>query len=78
LTLNTDESFLEILNSSFTTRQKVYMLVDEEGISRIEGYIREIKKDLPVPLITIDDRKDISLDKIVAVNGVFRPEYGEC
>jgi hypothetical protein len=78
LTLGTDESFIEMLTAANAAKEKVYMLVDDGGISRTEGYITEIKNGLTGPLVSLDGKTDISLSKIVAVNGVFRPEYGEC
>jgi len=78
ITLNVNETFLEILESSFQQKEKVYLLLDENGIVRTEGFINAIQKDSPDTSIALESGKKIDLKTIVAVNGIFRPEYGEC
>ena len=77
-TLNVDESFLQMLESSFMQKEKVYLLLDEEGIVRTEGFITAIHKDSFDASIELEGNKKIEVKTIVAVNGVFRTEYGEC
>ena len=78
LTLNVDESFLNILESSFQQKTKVHLLLDEEGMIRMEGFINNIHKNPSGIMIELDNSKNIDLKTIIAVNGIFRPEYGEC
>ena len=77
LTLHTDETFLHLLNTSFQSGEKVNLLIDDGGISRMEGYIKAVNSTDQDSFIELDDTT-IELKKIVAVNGIFRPEYGEC
>ena len=77
-TLNVDENFLEILETSFQKSEKVHLLLDENGMARAEGFISAIDKNSTAASIELDSQKKIELKTIVAVNGVFRPEYGEC
>lgn len=76
-TLDAGETFLELLNASYKHGEKVHLLIDEQGISRLEGIIKIIT-NATIPIIEFEGGQVISLDKIVAVNGIFRPEYGEC
>lgn len=78
ITLNTGESFSEILESCFRQKEKVHLLLDEEGLVCMEGIITAINRDPAAELIELDGKKKIALRSIVAVNGMFRPEYGEC
>lgn len=78
ITLNVDETFLEIVESSFKQKGKVYLLLDEKGIVRSEGFILSIHKCPSGISIELEDGKKINLKDIVALNGIFRSEYGEC
>ena len=78
VTLNVDENFLQMLESSFKQNEKVHLLLDENGMARTEGFITAIDKNSTAASIELDSQKKIELKTIVAVNGVFRPEYGEC
>lgn len=78
VTLNVDETFLEILNSCFEQKQKAFLLLDENGIVRTDGFIAAIHNDPAGFSIELDNGRKIELGNIVAVNGIFRPEYGEC
>lgn len=78
ITLNLDESFLQMLESCFHQKQKVHLLLDENGMVRAEGFVTAIDKTSPAIFIELEGKKKIELKAIIAVNGVFRPEYGEC
>ena len=78
VTLNLDETFLQILESCFKQNEKVFLLLDEDGIARTEGSILAIHKVTEKISIELDNGRKIYLSNIVAVNGIFRPEYGEC
>lgn len=78
VTLNVGETFLESLNASHKLGEKVSLLIDDGGMTRMEGVIKTINAAASSPIIELAGGEVISMDKIVAVNGVFRPEYGEC
>ena len=78
VTLNSNETFSEIVNEAYRKGDKVYLLVDDEGIGRMEGLIKEIILDKKISCIVLDNGLKILVNKIVAVNGIFLPEYGEC
>lgn len=77
ITLNTTETFLEILQTAFQAKQKVNLLIDDCGVTRKEGLITVIHGTSPI-FIELSDGCKIDLATIIAVNGIFRPEYGEC
>ena len=78
ITLNVDENFLKMLESSFARNEKVRLLLDENGIERTEGFITAVDKNSSTVSVELDGNRKIGVKTIVAVNGVFRPEYGEC
>jgi hypothetical protein len=77
-TLSSGETFLELLKTSYQDGKKVALLVDDEGITRMEGCIKALNTSGSTAIVELEGAREIGLDKIVAVNGVFRPEYGEC
>lgn len=77
-TLSANESFTEILKSCYSNREKVAMLVDEEGISRVNGTIKNLSLDAQTPYVELHDGTQIKLHSIVAVNGTFSSDYSEC
>lgn len=78
LTLNINETFHEMLQSCYKEGKRVNLMVDDQGLQRIEGSIRSISTDPASPTIELDGQRKIDMGSIVAVNGIFRPEYGEC
>ncbi len=77
-TLQTNETFLAMLTESFATGQKLALLIEEEGITRTEGYITALNKESANPYFVLNGDQTILVSQVIAVNGVFRPEYGEC
>ncbi|HWI91568.1 MAG TPA: hypothetical protein VNT20_09860 [Flavisolibacter sp.] len=79
VTLNIDENFFELLKTSYHSGAKVYLLVDEGGITREEGFIVKMDENTVSPqCIEMDSGIKIPVKKIIAVNGTFLPEFGEC
>jgi short-subunit dehydrogenase involved in D-alanine esterification of teichoic acids len=78
VTLKKNESFLETLYNSLSSGSKVNLLFDDGGISRAEGFVKTIHTDIPDPYIELENEIKINVKTIIAVNGIFLPEYGEC
>jgi hypothetical protein len=79
ITLNENETFLELLKVFCQSKEKVHLLVDSDGITREEGFIVNINDSGPSSKhIKMDNGLEIPVKKIIAVNGVFLPEFGEC
>jgi hypothetical protein len=77
-TLNANQSFLELLKSSFRSKEKIYLLIDDNGMTRREGFIKDIDINASTPFIIMESELKVELNKIVAMNGIFLAEYGEC
>jgi hypothetical protein len=78
ITLQVDTTFLEILESCLQKEEKIHLLIDEDGLVRMEGLIDRIYKEPYGTFIELREGRRIDVRTIVAVNGIFRPEYGEC
>jgi hypothetical protein len=78
ITLTKNESFLTKLQDSYLSAKKVYLLFDQNGMTRAEGLIKAIFTDATGTTIEMEDGLKIALEKIIALNGIFLPEYGEC
>ncbi|MCH5718233.1 hypothetical protein [Niabella hibiscisoli] len=77
-TLAINGDFCDILVDCQEHGSKIALLLDENGIVRKEGFIKEMVWDDPVPFIELKDGAKIELATILAVNGVFVPSYSEC
>ena len=78
ITLNNNESFHHMLEEAFAAGEKIYMLIDENGLQQVEGVITSIETTNGNFVINLDNGRQIPLKTIAALNGVFLPEYGEC
>lgn len=77
-TLVSNETFMGMLSGCKENNQKVAMLIDQTGIERREGLIKEIVTNVNEPYIELDNGSIILINTIVAVNGVFISSYSEC
>ena len=76
-TLNTNETFLEVLKNAFHSRTKVSLLFDDNGMARTEGLIKAFSPGPPAS-IELDNGSKIEVIKIIAINGLFLSDYSEC
>lgn len=68
--LETPSDFKQVLQSLFESKEKVELIVDDGGWDRAAGFIKEI--DLIKGTIVLDNGQNIQIEKIAAVNGVFK------
>ena len=78
VTLNSNDSFADMLQKAFQAGEKVHLLFDDKGMTRAEGLIKRIELNNTAPYIAIENGLQIAVKDIIAVNGIFLPEYGEC
>lgn len=78
ITLNATETFLNILNSAMEKKEKVNLITDKDGLIRKEGFIKSVIPNDDSTTVELDNGEKFQMETIVAVNGIFRPEYGEC
>ena len=77
-TVKKKEEFLQILQIAHQAGNNVNLLMDDEGISRAGGIITKLNTEAAEPFIELNNGLTVPLQSIVAVNGIFLPEYSEC
>ncbi len=77
-TLKTGQSFLELLLQLQKSNTKAAMLLDCNGLKREEGIISEVVTTDNHPYLKLQSGLKIDLSTIVAINGIFLPDYSEC
>lgn len=78
LTLDIGQTFMELLQQLQSAQIKASMLYDCHGLTRAEGIIREIIFEADQPFVELQSGLTIAVSTIIAVNGIFLPEYSEC
>ena len=78
LTIDKKTGFLKMLQEAFASRKPVNMLLDDEGLTRANGTITSINTKENATVITLNDHTNISMDKLVAINGIFSDDFSEC
>jgi len=79
-TFSNVQQLLAVVAQIFEQQQTASLLIDKEGLTRIEGNITSIDHNdcINETVITIDDSTPVLLKEIIGVNGLFRPDYSEC
>jgi hypothetical protein len=77
-TLSINESFLAMLTDCKNRGAKAEMILDVEGLVRVEGLINELYPDASTPYLELQNGTKVLVNTIVALNGVFLPEFSEC
>jgi hypothetical protein len=76
--LSGNETFFSILRSCMLSNSKVAMLLDDNGLVRAEGFIKQIFPDSPQPYLEMQSGTKIVLQTITALNGIFVSSFCEC
>jgi hypothetical protein len=77
-TLKCNATFIDILSNCMVAKTKVAMLLDNNGLIRAEGLIKEMQINAVQPYIEMQGGLKIVLGTITAVNGIFVASYSEC
>ena len=77
-TLVVHATFEQMLNELKENKQPAALLFDEEGLTRHEGTVTQLREETGEMYVDLSDGKSIPLKAIVAVNGIFLSDYSEC
>ena len=81
-TFDNYQTLKAILFSLRQQNEKASFLVEQEGLTRVEGTIAAIEDEPSTGqvMVTINNHPSaaILLKDIIAVNGIFRSDYTEC
>lgn len=80
ITFKDDKQLLSIFLDLEKQQQQASLLIDDEGLTRIEGNVNRIEQaeNWGKTKIIIDSNEPIDLAQVIAVNGLFRDDYSEC
>ncbi len=80
ITFDSAKSLLYTLSNLQHKKEKVSLLIDLKGLTRLEGYIVNFEEQQPLEkiLIKVNNADAFLLEQVIAVNGIFRSEYSEC
>jgi len=77
-TLPAKGSFYEQVVTLFQNQQKAAMLYEDGGVTRANGLITNVFEKDGKQWLRLDDKLDIEIGKIYAINGLFASDYSEC
>lgn len=77
-TLVVHSTFEQMLNELKENGRPAALLFDEQGLTRHEGTVTQLREEAGIMNVHLSDGKIIPLKAIVAVNGVFLSDYSEC
>ncbi|HOY12447.1 MAG TPA: hypothetical protein PLY70_04875 [Saprospiraceae bacterium] len=70
--------FLELIKTCFEQQSKASLILDINGLEKIQGLISVIEEDKSNVLIKMDNGFTFSLNQVIAINGYFDPLYSMC
>ncbi len=79
ITFKDERQLLSIFLDLEQEQQQASLLIDDEGLTRLEGKINRIEQaeNMGKTKILIDNNEPIDLAQVIAVNGLFRDDYSE-
>lgn len=77
-TLPAKGSFYEVVMNLFQQKQHAAMLYEDGGVTRANGFITNVFEKNGKHWLRLDDKLDIEIEKIYAINGLFSSDYSEC
>ncbi|WP_276480872.1 hypothetical protein [Paraflavitalea pollutisoli] len=77
-TLPANGSFYELVMTRFHQKQKAALLYEDGGVTRANGFITAVLERDGKQWLRLDDKLEIAVDRLYAVNGTFSSDYSEC
>ena len=77
-TIDRESGFIELLKQLYHDGETASLLVDDNGLTRMEGLLTRVQTAETGAWIELDHSSTIPVKLIVAVNGTFHPDYSEC
>ena len=78
VTTSKETGFLQLLQAAYDSKNKVNLLIDSDGLTRIEGVITCLESENDQMIIALENGQRIPLMQLVAVNGIFSSDFSEC
>lgn len=69
---------LSIIQSCLEEQSKASLILDINGLEKVQGLITAIEEENDKVIIHLDHDFTFSLDQVIAINGYFDPLYSMC
>ena len=70
--------FLQELERCLHAGYRASLMLDINGLSRLEGKVSQINSNIEPIVIELESGETISLEQIIAINGIFDQKYLGC
>lgn len=77
-TLPVKGSFYEQVKAIYEQKQGISILYEDGGVTRANGLVTSLFEREGIMWMRLNDKVDIRIDKLYAVNGTFASDYSEC
>ena len=79
-TFKDSDELLSFVSQIFQQKQQASLLIDKDGLTRVEGTITAINEHNNVneTSIVVNDTIPFAIKEIIGINGIFRSDYSEC
>ena len=77
-TLPANGSFYELVMTLFQQKQHAAMLYEDNGVTRANGFIIDVFEKDGKHWLRMEDKLEIEIGKIHAINGLFSSDYSTC
>ena len=79
-TFKDSDQLFSYITDIFQRQQHASLLIDRNGLERVEGKITSIDPhtDVDKTIFLVNDTIPVSINEIVGINGLFRSDYSEC
>eukprot|EP01035_Chromulina_nebulosa_P012475 gene12475-16627_t len=75
VTLPINGTFYKQVVELFEQKQKAGILYEDSGVTRANGMITAVYEKDGKQWMQLDDKLDIEIDKLYALNGIFASDY---
>ena len=79
-TFKDSDQLFSFISRIFQQQQHASLLIDKDGLERVEGIITAIEphNNVDETSIIINDTTSVFIKEIIGINGLFRSDYSEC
>jgi len=79
-TFEDSDELLSFVSQIFQQKQQASLLIDKDGLTRVEGTITAINEHNNVneTSIVVNNTIPFAIKEIIGINGIFRSDYSEC
>jgi hypothetical protein len=75
------DQLLDIITGLFKEKSRASLIIDKEGLTRMEGLITKVERNdgsVGKTIVHLHPSENFTLNDVIAINGIFRSDYSEC